>query len=145
MLDKDYYAWRWTIIIMRCSTHCQDCSKDGGLDRFSPIRGLRFLKAIGINKDVIAKYFTNTVSRIGGIGLDDIAKEVNFLHSQAFDRWIWESIYLWTAQAVINSAAARKNIFTTRIRSIFFRNPPAAVIIKCLKNTVRRSMMSPAR
>ena len=35
--------------------------------------------------EVIDKYFTNTVSRIGGIGLDDIAKEVNFLHAQAFD------------------------------------------------------------
>ena len=34
---------------------------------------------------VIDKYFTNTVSRIGGITLEDIAKDVDTLHSAAFD------------------------------------------------------------
>ena len=48
-------------------------------------QGSQIFEAIGIDKDVIDKYFTNTVSRIGGIGLEDIAKEVNFLHSKAFD------------------------------------------------------------
>ena len=36
-------------------------------------------------KSVIDKYFTDTVSRIGGITLDDIAKNVDDLHSAAFD------------------------------------------------------------
>ena len=34
-------------------------------------------EAIGIDKSVIDKYFTNTVSRIGGITLQDIENDVN--------------------------------------------------------------------
>ena len=36
-------------------------------------------------EDVIDKYFTNTVSRVGGITLEDIEDEVDDLHAQAFD------------------------------------------------------------
>ena len=38
-----------------------------------------------IDKSVIDKYFTNTVSRIGGITLQDIENDVNELHSAAYD------------------------------------------------------------
>ena len=38
-----------------------------------------------MDEKVIDKYFTNTVSRIGGITLKDIETEVNDLHSHAFD------------------------------------------------------------
>ena len=41
--------------------------------------------AIGISEDVIEKYFTGTVSRVGGITLEDIAKDVDERHSKAFD------------------------------------------------------------
>ncbi|MFR0985539.1 MAG: FMN-binding glutamate synthase family protein [Frisingicoccus sp.] len=56
-----------------------------GVSTIQSYQGSQIFEAIGIDKDVIDKYFTNTVSRIGGIGLEDIAKEVNFLHSKAFD------------------------------------------------------------
>ncbi|MFQ7290583.1 MAG: hypothetical protein ACLRPV_17695 [Lacrimispora saccharolytica] len=36
-------------------------------------------------QDVIDKYFTGTVSRVGGITLQDIAEEADNRHSQAFD------------------------------------------------------------
>ena len=36
-------------------------------------------------EDVIDKYFTDTVSRIGGITISDIENDVNELHSMAFD------------------------------------------------------------
>ena len=38
-----------------------------------------------ISKDVIDKYFTGTVSRVGGIGLEDIQADVEALHNAAFD------------------------------------------------------------
>ncbi len=34
---------------------------------------------------MIQEYFTGTVSRVGGITLEDIEEEVDRLHSQAFD------------------------------------------------------------
>ena len=84
MLDKDYYAavndYNDAVLhgIVKIASKM-------GVSTIQSYQGSQIFEAIGINKDVIDKYFTNTVSRIGGIGLDDIAKEVNFLHSKAFD------------------------------------------------------------
>uniref|UniRef100_UPI003FEE6054 FMN-binding glutamate synthase family protein n=1 Tax=Ruminococcus sp. TaxID=41978 RepID=UPI003FEE6054 len=47
--------------------------------------GSQIFEAIGIGKDVIDNYFTGTVSRIGGITLKDIEKNVDRLHTSAFD------------------------------------------------------------
>ena len=47
--------------------------------------GSKIFEAIGIDSNVIDKYFTNTVSRIGGITLKDIENDVNELHSAAYD------------------------------------------------------------
>ena len=40
---------------------------------------------MGIRQDVIDKYFTNTVSRVGGIGLEEMAAAVERNHDRAFD------------------------------------------------------------
>ena len=48
-------------------------------------QGAQIFEAIGISGKVIDKYFTNTVSRVGGITLNDIANDVDLLHSTAFD------------------------------------------------------------
>ena len=53
--------------------------------QFNPIRDLRFFEAIGISSDVIDEYFTNTVSRIEGLTLSDIERNVDSLHTAAFD------------------------------------------------------------
>ena len=45
----------------------------------------QIFEAIGIKQDVIDKYFTNTVSRVGGIGLEEIDDGVEWRHSHAFD------------------------------------------------------------
>src|SRR5215831_8076963 len=41
-------------------------------------------EAIGLNNDLVEKYFTGTVSRIEGVGLDVIAKEALAKHRYAF-------------------------------------------------------------
>ena len=56
-----------------------------GISTIQSYEGSKIFEAIGINKDVIDKYFTNTVSPIGGITLEDIADDVNELHSAAYD------------------------------------------------------------
>jgi glutamate synthase (NADPH/NADH) large chain/glutamate synthase (ferredoxin) len=55
-----------------------------GISTIQSYRGAQIFEAIGINKDVIDRYFTQTASRIGGIGLDIIAEEVMLRHKRAF-------------------------------------------------------------
>ncbi len=43
-----------------------------GISTLQSYQSSQIFEAIGIRKEVIDEYFTNTVSRIGGIGLDDI-------------------------------------------------------------------------
>ena len=42
------------------------------------------VEAIGLNKDVIDEYFTGTTSRVGGVGLDELAEEVAIRHRVAY-------------------------------------------------------------
>ncbi|MGD8748545.1 MAG: glutamate synthase central domain-containing protein, partial [Balneolaceae bacterium] len=55
-----------------------------GISTIKSYRGAQIFEALGIDKDVIDKYFTWTDSRIGGIGLDTIAKEAQLRHRRAF-------------------------------------------------------------
>lgn len=55
-----------------------------GISTIQSYRGAQIFEAIGIHMDVIDKYFTRTSSRLGGIGLDIIAKEVLLRHASAY-------------------------------------------------------------
>src|SRR5205823_9277016 len=46
--------------------------------------GAQIFEAIGLNQDVIDKYFTWTASRVGGIGIDVIYEEIKARHRRAF-------------------------------------------------------------
>jgi glutamate synthase (ferredoxin) len=46
--------------------------------------GAQIFEAIGLNKDLVDRYFTWTASRVSGIGLDVIAREVQARHRRAF-------------------------------------------------------------
>jgi glutamate synthase (ferredoxin) len=46
--------------------------------------GAQIFEAVGLNSDVIEKYFTWTASRVNGIGLDAIAADVKTRHEHAF-------------------------------------------------------------
>lgn len=56
-----------------------------GISTIQSYQGSQIFEAIGIGKDVIDEYFTGTVSRIGGITIKDIEKNVDKLHTAAFD------------------------------------------------------------
>jgi glutamate synthase (NADPH/NADH) large chain len=55
-----------------------------GISTVASYRGAQIFEAIGLNRNVIDKYFTKTASRIEGIGLNTIAKEAGMRHSNAF-------------------------------------------------------------
>ncbi|MDU3547662.1 MAG: glutamate synthase large subunit [Clostridium sp.] len=55
-----------------------------GISTIQSYRGAQIFEAVGINNEVVNKYFTNTVSRIGGISLKEIQEEVLIRHQNAF-------------------------------------------------------------
>ena len=55
-----------------------------GVSTVASYRGAQIFEAIGISNEVIDKYFTGTVSRLGGVGLDVIAEEVSRRHKLAY-------------------------------------------------------------
>ncbi|MFA6379115.1 MAG: glutamate synthase large subunit, partial [Candidatus Omnitrophota bacterium] len=54
-----------------------------GISTLRSYRGAQVFEAVGLNCDIIEKYFTGTASRIEGIGLDEIAQEVKLRCQQA--------------------------------------------------------------
>lgn len=84
MLDKDYYAavndYNKAVLkgIVKIASKM-------GISTIQSYQGSKIFEAIGIASSVIDKYFTDTVSRIGGITLKDIEKQVDDLHTKAFD------------------------------------------------------------
>ncbi|MCI6652198.1 MAG: glutamate synthase large subunit [Ruminococcus sp.] len=83
-LDKDYYAavndYNDSVLhgIVKIASKM-------GISTIQSYLGSKIFEAIGISKEVIDKYFTNTVSRVGGITLDDISARSERLHASAFD------------------------------------------------------------
>lgn len=56
-----------------------------GISTIQSYRGAQVFEAVGLNQNVIQKYFTNTISRVGGIGLEEIQEGAEWYHSTAFD------------------------------------------------------------
>ena len=84
LLNKDYYA----AVNDYCTAVMHGIVKIAskmGISTIQSYQGSKIFEAIGISQEVIDKYFAGTVSRIGGITLEDIEKSVDTMHSKAFD------------------------------------------------------------
>jgi glutamate synthase (NADPH/NADH) large chain len=57
-----------------------------GISTLQSYQGAQIFEIIGLNKEVVDKYFTGAVSRIEGMGLDEIAKEALAKHQLAFSK-----------------------------------------------------------
>lgn len=56
-----------------------------GISTIQGYRGAQIFECLGISEEVVQQYFTGTPTRIGGIGLEEIAKEVEMRHWRAFN------------------------------------------------------------
>lgn len=56
-----------------------------GISTLQSYQGAQIFEAIGISKDVIDTYFTNTISEVEGITLEDIEKDLIYHHDRAYD------------------------------------------------------------
>ncbi|MDP3810021.1 MAG: glutamate synthase-related protein, partial [Hydrogenophaga sp.] len=55
-----------------------------GVSTYMSYCGAQLFEAIGLNTDTVNKYFTGTASRVGGIGVFEIAEESIRMHKAAF-------------------------------------------------------------
>ena len=84
LLDKDYYAAVSDYNKAVLAGIVKIASKMG-ISTIQSYAGSQIFEALGISKEVIDKYFTGTVSRVGGIKLEDIQADVEAQHNAAFD------------------------------------------------------------
>ena len=84
MLDKDYYVAVNDYNAAVLHGIVKIASKMG-ISTIQSYQGAKIFEAIGLSKTLIDSYFTGTVSRIGGLGIEDIQAQVEKLHDQAFD------------------------------------------------------------
>jgi glutamate synthase (NADPH/NADH) large chain len=73
-----------------------------GISTLQSYQGAQIFEILGLNKDVVNKYFSGTTSRIEGMGLDEIAKETLTKHFFSFskkdipvDRLPTGGVYQW--------------------------------------------------
>jgi glutamate synthase domain-containing protein 2/glutamate synthase domain-containing protein 1/glutamate synthase domain-containing protein 3 len=57
-----------------------------GISTLRSYTGAQLFEAIGLNRSLVDEYFTGTSSRIGGVGLAEIAQETVFRHKTAFEQ-----------------------------------------------------------
>lgn len=55
-----------------------------GISTLQSYHGAQIFEILGLHKSVVDNYFTGAVSRIGGLGLDEIAKETLIKHNRVF-------------------------------------------------------------
>ncbi len=84
MLDKDFYAAEADYNSAVLHGIVKIASKMG-ISTIQSYQGSKLFEAVGISESVIDRYFRGTVSRIGGITLDDISRRAEKLHTAAFD------------------------------------------------------------
>ena len=84
MLDKDFYAAENDYNSAVLHGIIKIASKMG-ISTIQSYQGSKLFEAVGISHEVTDKYFRGTVSRIGGITLDDISRRTEALHNAAYD------------------------------------------------------------
>jgi glutamate synthase (NADPH/NADH) large chain len=55
-----------------------------GISTLQSYQGAQIFECLGLNKEVVDKYFTGTISRISGMGINEIAREVILRHKIAY-------------------------------------------------------------
>ncbi|MFB6317874.1 glutamate synthase large subunit [Saccharicrinis sp. FJH54] len=56
-----------------------------GISTLRSYHGAQMYEAVGVSRSVVDEYFTTTMSRIGGVGLEEIAQESIMRHDKAYD------------------------------------------------------------
>ena len=93
-----------------------------GISTIASYRGAQIFEAIGLNQSVIDNYFTNTASRVEGIGIETIASTRQDT-ATPFSPRPDERDYLLILVAFTNGGHLVKNTFSIRPQSISCKRP----------------------
>ncbi|HTN08275.1 glutamate synthase large subunit [Agriterribacter sp.] len=106
--DQDWYELRKNYVKAVCYGLLKVFSKMG-ISTLQSYQGAQIFEILGLNQDVVNKYFTGAVSRVAGMGLDEIAKEALAKHALAFnlknipvDRLSVGGIYQWKRKGEVH-------------------------------------------
>ena len=69
--------------VKACSKGVLKIMSKMGISTVASYTGAQIFEAIGLGPELVERYFTGTVSRLGGIGLDELAEEVARRHRRA--------------------------------------------------------------
>ncbi|MFP3938762.1 MAG: glutamate synthase large subunit [Thermoanaerobaculia bacterium] len=76
-----------------------------GISTLQSYHGAQIFEAVGLDRELVERYFTGTPSRIGGAGIDAIAEECRRRHRSAYPRRYtaeyhleWGGEYAWRAE-----------------------------------------------
>ena len=58
-----------------------------GISTLQSYRGAQIFECLGLSDDVVRQYFTDTVARIGGAGMEQVTTEILRRHSRGFKEW----------------------------------------------------------
>lgn len=136
LLDKDYYAAVEDYDNAILSGIVKIASKMG-ISTIQSYQSSQIFEAVGISKDVIDKYFTGTVSRVGGITLSDIQADVEAQHNAAFDPLGLDINMELADSGAHKFRSGKKNTCSTPRPSTCSRKPAG-------RTTIRLSSSSPA-
>ncbi len=117
-----------------------------GVSTVASYTGAQIFEAIGLGDDLVDAYFTGTISKLGGIGLDELAQEVAERHAAANPRRPEERAhrklelggeYQWRREGAPTSSTPR--------RCTSCSTPHAAAGTTSSRSTRRPSTTSPRR
>ena len=122
-----------------------------GISTLQSYQGAQIFEILGLNQDVVDKYFTGATSRIQGIGLEEIAKEALVKHWFAFskkdipvDRLPVGGIYQWKRKGefhLFNPTTIHLLQYSTRMNDyITFKKYSKAVNDQSEKAATLRSL-----
>jgi glutamate synthase domain-containing protein 2/glutamate synthase domain-containing protein 1/glutamate synthase domain-containing protein 3 len=83
-----------------------------GVSTIRSYMGSQLFEAIGLNRTFIDKYFPNTISRIGGVGLDIIVLETLARHNSAFSTKIKNSFFLESGGSIHYRKEGEKHLLS---------------------------------
>jgi glutamate synthase (NADPH/NADH) large chain len=66
-----------------------------GVSTVASYTGAQIFEAIGLSQELVEEFFTGTTSRLGGVGLDQLAAEVAARHTHAYPRVPHKHRRLW--------------------------------------------------
>jgi glutamate synthase domain-containing protein 2 len=115
-----------------------------GISTIQSYHGAQVFEAIGLNQGFIDEYFTWTASRVGGIGLDEIARDIQERQARAFPTRPLPSDSLDPA-ASTSTAATASSTCSTRSASTSCSRPAAAATTRCSRSSRASSTTSRGR